>query len=204
MSLEKLDENECSCPCGNGRIYRERYPDNQGESKAILPTIECSKCKTKYHIESFSSDGKTFDIYYCVQNDYPPYERYINPKAYFEGRFEPEEFIRTYNIYEMDIEQYFVENYSKNLLIQVMSVLENYSTYNKIPDNGIGSKARELVRRYKGWYNTQRMSTVIQSIKKSIENYSDYEFQFDKRKKIPVGYNSYLDEKKQASLLLNL
>lgn len=197
MSWEKMNQSECPCPCGDGRVFYNNYADDWNRFKSDEPTIDCSECIKKYHIETFGHNtykGECRSTHYCVSNDYPSYTG-----TEFQGKFTD-----GYNIEDLDCTQYFVENYSFDTLTDVLSVLSNCGTYSKIEDKGIGIKAREIVRRYKGFYKTQRITLIIESVKQAINDYFKYECRFDTLEKGLFENKKYVEQKMADSILLNL
>jgi len=197
MGWEKMNEHECKCPCGKGRIYTESYSDDWNRYETRGPYIECDECKNRYHIESFHYNhhpGKEYSIHYCVANDYPAYSG-----TPYHGKF-----TFSYNVKDVKPVQYFVENYSLDSLHKVLDMFEQYKTYKNIPDTGSGSVAREIVRRYKSWYNTQRIKTISEVVSEAIHEYYSFELQFDTIAKGKAEHETYMQEKKDNSIRLDL
>lgn len=197
MSWEKGSQSECSCPCGQGRIYQEHYSDDWNRSKSSSPIIECINCAAQYHIESFNwhtCDGEYRTIYYCVKNGYPKYEGIQQ-----EGKY-----TKAYSICDVDCLQFLVENYSRQNLMDVLAILNQCGTYKKIEDKGIGSVARKIIRNYKTFYKTQRISTIASAVSLAIDKYFKFDCRHDTLEKAKNEYNAYVEQKKKDSILINL
>lgn len=197
MSWECDSQTECPCPCGKGRIYQNHYSDDWNRFESDTPVIGCDKCENQYHIETFSfrtCDGEYRLTYYCVKNSYPQYTG-TNPEGKYTGGF---------SIYDVDFTQYLVELYSKNTLEGVFEILNSCGTYRNINDSGTGATARKIIRSYKSFFKTQRIAIIRTEVEKAINKYYEYESRFDILEKARSSYEAYINEKKSASILLNL
>lgn len=197
MSWEKENQSECSCPCGHGRIFQDHYSDDWNRFRSSSPIIDCAECREKYHVETFSwhtCDGEYCSTHYCVSNDYPQYKGSEYRGKYSGG----------FSINEVNFTEYLVETYSKKTLEDVLMVLIDGRTYRNIEDKGIGTTTRKIIRSYKSFYKTQRISIIINEVKLAIDKYFKYECRFDTLEKARLQYEVYKNQKKKDSILLNL
>jgi len=181
--------SECPCPCGNGRVYIDSYSDDWNRFEDRGPYIDCAKCSETYQIESFSfmakSDGTMASTHYCVGKGYPKYAEQPNHELESADPFT----------------RYLISQYSKETLTKVAEILLNSSTYNKIENKGYGASAREIVRKYKSRYNTQRLKIILESINDAISKYDTLSVIITTRK---AEYEAYVANKKNASYRLHL
>lgn len=168
MSWDTINYNEIAvCACGGGTVIRhmQQRDDDWNRSKTLClgEELNCSNCKTKYHIEhqikhfpclSWKGDGVS-DRVFLVPNGISI------PSVKSESHFSFSE-----------IDKEIVANISLSEIKEsINDMIENkYTTRLKL------SSSHSIVRIYQKRYKKKSLNLIVPILKEIVQNYNSYEW----------------------------